>query len=66
MNAIDPSLPRQTPLTPEELHERDQRTNRFLASEEFIPFVLECFARGVRRAAEENAALAASKAVDQS
>jgi len=59
MNAIDPSLPRQTPLTPEELHERDQRTTRFLASEEFIPFVLECFARAVADAARENAALAA-------
>ena len=61
MNAIDPGFTKSLEpdgLTPEERKARDARTNAFLASEAFIPFVLDCFARGVRRAAEENAALA--------
>ncbi len=61
MNAIDPRLTDTSAadgLTLEERKARDARTNAFLASEAFVPFVLECFARGVRRAAEENADLA--------
>lgn len=54
MDAIDPAAAKLALLTPEE---RDARTNEFLASEEFIPFVLECFAQAVRVAAAENAAL---------
>lgn len=52
MNAIDPKIARPENLTPEE---RDARTNTFLASEAFDPFVLECFTRGVRRAVAEEA-----------
>jgi hypothetical protein len=37
--------------------ERDAHTNAFLASEEFVPFVLECFARALTCATAENAAL---------
>ena len=54
MDAIDPAAAKLALLTPEE---RDARTNEFLASEEFIPIVLECFAQAVRVAAAENAAL---------
>ena len=54
MNAIDPQIARPAELSPEE---RDARTNAFLASEAFIPFVLDCFARGVRRAITEEAEL---------
>ena len=60
MNAIDPIPPRLNPLdtlTSEERKARDERTNAFLASEAFIPFVLDCFTRGVRRAAAEEAEL---------
>lgn len=57
-NAIDLSLPRPTTLSPEARRARDERTNAFLASEAFIPFVLDCFARAVEDAAIENAALA--------
>ena len=57
MNAIDPRLKDKDGLTLEDWRARDKRTNAFLASEAFVPFVLECFERGVRRAAEDNAAL---------
>ena len=60
MNAIDPRLTDTSAadgLTPEERKARDARTNAFLASEAFVPFVLECFARAVEDAAVENRAL---------
>ena len=55
MDAIDPIFAKPESLTPEERDARDARTNAFLASEAFIPFVLDCFARGVRRAVAEEA-----------
>ena len=60
MNAIDPGLAEAIEpdgLTLQERTARDMRTNAFLASEAFVPFVLECFARAVEDVAAEHAAL---------
>lgn len=60
MNAIDPGFSKSVEpdgLTPDKRKARDARTNAFLASEAFIPFVLDCFARAVEDAAAENATL---------
>jgi hypothetical protein len=62
MNAIDPTLVESVApdgLTPDERKARDARTKAFLASEAFVPFVLDCFARAVEDAAAENAELRA-------
>jgi hypothetical protein len=50
MNAVVPPFDAPPTTVPPP---RDTRTNEFLASEAFIPFVLNCFARGVSRAAME-------------